>query len=234
MGSRSGNAYALTVLSPIKNGIIPGQEIAYADKVSDLLQEWNALPNSPMLRVPQTYLCRYFVLDDVFTQSLPGAGILDTFSDLMPVTPNTWRRAALPKEDHLKSRYLVFSCDFYCGPNGDVDTYLRAMWQAVSAEIKTIWAWCYGFDAVKDADTYVAYIKKCQLSASLYFVGSNDLPLEEQLKALYLKQEFARFALDNQGLSAAALRANYQAFIQRVKPSELTAPSWEAGKFTLP
>ena len=36
--------------------------------------------------------------------------------------------------------------------------------------------------------------------------------------ALYLKQEFSRFAVENQGLDAATLRANYLAFSQRVAP----------------
>lgn len=234
MGNLSGNAYALTILSPIRKGIVKEEEIAYADKVRDLLQEWNSRPNSPMTLVPQTYLCRYFVLDDVYTQSLPGASILDTFSDLLPVAPNAVRVGALPKEEHLKSRYLVFSCNFHCGPKGDVDTYLRGMWNAISADIRQVWGYCYGFADVDNADKFVAYMKKCQLNVALFFVGSNDEPLEEQLKALYLKQEFAKFAVDNQGLDAAALRQNYQAFIQRVAPTNLAGPTWTPGKYRLP
>ncbi|MGH8511726.1 MAG: hypothetical protein ACREU8_10215 [Gammaproteobacteria bacterium] len=234
MGNISGNAYALTILSPIKEGIIEEEENAYADKVRDLLQAWNSLPNSPMTPVPRTYLCRFFVLDDVYTESLPGASVLDAFSDLLPLVPDSVRRGALPKEDHLKSRYLVFSCNFYCGPNGDVDTYLRGMWDAIGSQIREIWGYCYGFQGVNDAASFVTYMKKCQLTASLFFVGSNDEPLDEQLKALYLKQEFAKFAVENQGLDVAVLRANYQTFIKRVDPSNLTAPTWTAGKYRLP
>jgi len=233
MGNISGNAYALTILSPIKNGLVTGEEIAYADKVRDLLQRWNLLPNSPMTQVPQTYLCRYFVLDDVYTESLPGASVLDTFSDLLPVVPDSVRRGAWPKEDHLKSRYLVFSSNFHGGPKGDVDGYLRGMWDAISEYIKQVWGYCYGFDQVNDAASFVSYMKKCQLPATLFFVGANDEPLPEQLKALYLKQEFARFAVDNQGLEAAVLRANYQAFIKRVAPTNLSGPTWEPGKYRL-
>lgn len=235
MGSNvSGNAYALTILSPIENKIVQAEEISYADKVRDLLQEWNSLQNSPMVAVPQTYLCRYFVLDDVYTQALPGGGAPDTFSDFLPIVPDSVRRAAWPQQDHLKSRYLVFSCSFHCGPDGDVDTYLRGMWNAIGAEIRQIWGYCYGFAGVDNAEKFVAYMKKCQLSAALFFVGSNDLPLEEHLKALYLKQEFAKFAVDNQGLDAAVLRANYQAFIQRVAPTNLAGPTWTPGKYRLP
>ena len=232
MGNVSGKAYALTILSPIKDGYTK-DEIAYADLVRDRLQGWNEEQNSPMSMVPQTYLCRYFVLDDVYTQSLPGAGIWDTFVDILPLVQDGPRRAALPKEDHLKSRYLVFSSNFHGGANGDVDGYLRGMWNAISERIKEVWGFCYGFEQVDDADKFVAYMKKCQLPAALFFVGSNDEPLEEQLKALYLKQEFAKFAVENQGLDAATLKVNLQNFMQRVEPTNLATPTWTPGKYRL-
>ena len=231
MGNISGNAYALTILSPIINGVVPGQEIDHADKVRDLLQDWNLLPNSPMTQVPQTYLCRYFVLDDVYTESLPGASALDTLSDWLPVVPGAIRQWVLPNQDHLQSKYLVFSCNFHCGPSGSVDEYLQAMWNAISPRIQEVWSHCWGFDKVIDAASFASYMKQCQLTATLFFVGSNDDPLPEQLKALYLKQEFAHFAVDNQGLDAATQRANYRAFSARVAPLSLDAPTWEPGKY---
>lgn len=233
MGNISGNAYALTILSPIRSGAVPGEEIAHADKVRDILQGWNLLPNSPMTLVPQTYLCRYFVLDDVYVESLPGASVLDTLTDLLPVVPDAIRRWTLPAQDHLKSRYLVFSSNFHCGPDGNVDAYLEGMWNAISDRIKEVWSHCWGFDQVRDAASFAAYMKKCQLSAALFFVGANDDPLPEQLKALYLKQEFTRFALENQGLAPSVVRANYQAFIRRVAPETLAAPSWAPGQYRL-
>ncbi len=232
MGNVSGNAYALTILSPIKEGFT-SDEIAYADLVRDRLQGWNSEENSPMSKVPETYLCRYFVLDDVYTESLPGAGALDTKSDFFPWVPNVTRLGALPKEDHLKSRYIVFSCNFHGGPNADLEGYLRGMWNAISDRIKEIWGYCYGFEQVDSAEKFIVYMKKCQLEATLFFVGSTDDSLAEQLKSLYLKQEFAKFAIDNQGLDASAVKINFQAFIHMVKPTELSGPSWAPGKYRL-
>lgn len=212
MSNASGNAYALTILSPIKNGHFG--ETAYSDEVRYRLQCWGLDENSPMTKVPQTYLCRYFVLDDVYYESLPG---WDSFSEL-------------PHEDHLKSKYLVFCCNLH----GDVDAYLRGMWAAISSDIKHIWEFCYGFQHVKDADSFVAYMKKCQLTASLFFMGSTDDALDEQLKALYLKQEFSKFAVEHQGLPAAELQHAYQAFIERVAPAELAGPTWKPGQSSVP
>ncbi|MBV8664984.1 MAG: hypothetical protein JO269_00745 [Burkholderiaceae bacterium] len=227
MPNVSGNAYALSVLSPIRNDKVG--TVSRADLVRDRLEQWNRLQNSPMAKVPQTYLCRFFVLDDVYTESLPSAGALDTVTDFLPVVPNTLRVGVLPAQDRLQSKYLVFSSNFH----GDLDTYLLGMWNAITAEIKDVWQHCYGFDQVNDANTFSAYIKKCQLPVTLFFVGSNDEPLEEQLKGLYLKQEFARFAVEHQGIPSAELKKAYRAFIARVQPTNLQGPTWEPGQYIM-
>jgi hypothetical protein len=228
MSNVSGKAYALTALIPIRNEHI--DEIAYADIVRSRLENWNMLSNSPMAKVPNTYLCRFYLIDDVYIQSRTGGSAPDTWADYFPVTPNDLRKAVLPKHDHLQSRYLVFSAELH----GDRDTYLRGMWTAIDEEIKDVFGFCYGFDAVNSADTFVAYMKKCQLNVALFFDGSNDDALAEQLKALYVKQEFTKFVLENQGLPTAELRKNYQAFIGRVAPSHIPFPSWTAGQYSLP
>jgi hypothetical protein len=227
MGNVSGNAYALTCLSPIRKGHI-GQT-AYSDEVRHRLQNWGLLEDSPMAKVPQTYLCRFFVLDDVYYESLPGTEFGGTFFDFLSIFSDRFRRKALPKEDHLKSKYIVFSCNLH----GDIDAYLRGMWDAISEDIKHIWQFCYGFEQVNDAASFAAYIRKCQLTASLFFVGSNDDPLPEQLKALYVKQEFTRFAEAHQGVPAAQLQQDYQAFMQRIEPLNLAGPSWKPGQSAL-
>ncbi|MBF8179609.1 MAG: hypothetical protein K2Y13_10340 [Burkholderiaceae bacterium] len=227
MGNVSNNAYAITCLCPIQKGHIGGT--AYSDEVRRRLQDWGLNEMSPMAKVPQTYLCRYFVLDDVYYESLPGTDFGGTWYDFLSIFSDRFRRAALPEEDHLQSKYLVWCCNIH----GDPDTYLRGMWNAISDDIRHLWGFCYGFEHVSDADSFIAYIKKCQLTASLFFVGSNDEPLPEQLKGLYLKQEFSRFVTEHQGLPAAELQQAYQAFIQRVNPTNLQEPTWLPGQSTL-
>jgi hypothetical protein len=222
-----GKAYALTCLSPIEKGDFEG--IAYSDEVRHRLHNWGLLERSPMAKVPQTYLCRYFVLDDVYYESLAGGDFFGADYDILSFFSDRFRRAALPRDDRLQSKYLVFSCNLH----GGLDDYLRGMWAAISEDIRHIWGFCYGFDQVRDADSFVAYIRKCQLDAALFFVGANDDSLPEQLKALYLKQEFSRFAAEHQGLPAALLQQAYQAFIRRVAPLDLAQPSWRPGQSTL-
>ena len=221
--NKSGKAYALTMLCPIKPGV-EGNRI-YADLIRDQLESWNLQDISPLAKVPNTYLCRFFVLDDIYTESLPGASLWDALSDIHIIPSKKRRLAALPCTDHLQSRYLIFSSNLH----GDVDTYLAGMWQNMQAEIKTVWQYCYGFEDVKDVASFVAYAKKCCMDSSLFFVGSNDDSLAEQLKALYVKQEFSRFAQETQDLPAHQLKQAYIAFMQRIKPRNVDEPTWKAG-----
>jgi hypothetical protein len=86
---------------------------------------------------------------------------------------------------------------------------------------------------VKDADDFVRYIKKCQVTTTYYFNGSTDEPLADQLKALYVKQEFAKFAEANQGKDDASLQRAFEAFVSRVQPSNVTGPTWRPGASSL-
>lgn len=227
MSNVSGKAYALTVLSPIKDGHIA--ETAYSDWIRNRLITWDLDEDSPMAKVPNTYLCRYFVLDDVYSQSLTGTDFYDRFYAFWSIFSNKMRLAALPHEDHLKSKYLIFSSNFH----GDLETYLAGMWRTAQTEVKEIWQYCYAFDLVNDEHSFIAYIKKCQRSANLFFVGSNDLPLQQQLRSLYLKQEFSKFAAQAQGLPPAQLQQAYLDFSKRVDLPNPNGPAWRPGQSSL-
>ncbi len=210
MANKSGNAYGLTVLCPILQGLpkhAPDgmNDQTYADLVRFRLQRLGVNELSPMARVPNTYLSRLWVLDDVPYQGRPA--ILE----------------------HLKSNYLVFSSNFH----GELDDYLRGMWSAVEPDIRAILQYCVGFDRVTDATTFIDYVKRCQVETTFYFNGSSDEPLAVQLKGLYLKQELAKFAAANQGKSAADLQAAFKEFVARVQPSNLARPTWKPGAYHL-
>ncbi len=199
MSNISGKAYGLTLLCPIING--SRDDESYAEILRDYLENLDVDDRSPMANVPNTYLARFYILNDVFYEGFPV------------------------KDEHLKSKYLVFSSNFH----GDRDTYVRRMWEAGEAAVKKIWQHCVAFDEVHTAEDFIDYVKKCQVDNNLFFNGSTDDSLAEQLKALYLKQEFTRFAYENQGLSAEELQTNFKDFVQRTQPSNLDGPSWSPG-----
>jgi hypothetical protein len=210
MANKSGNAYGLTLLCPILQGLPKKapegmNDQTYADLIRFQLQQLRVSEGSPMARVPNTYLSRLFVLNDVPYQGWPAT------------------------REHLKSNYLVFSSNFH----GELEDYLKGMWSAVELEIRTILQYCVGFDRVTNAATFIDYVKACQVTTTFFFNGSTDEPLAAQLKSLYLKQELSRFAFANQGKSPAELQAAFRAFVARTQPANLARPTWKAGAYHL-
>ena len=203
MGNTSGQAYGLTVLCPLRSD--RRKDVSFAAEVRQRLASLRLDERSPMARVPNTYLCRFFVLDEVPYQGNPAMG------------------------EHLQSKYLVFVCELH----GDLDRYLEGMWNNAEEMIKRVFEFCVGFDDVKTADEFGNYIKRCQVKTTFYFNGSTDAPLQEQLKALYLKQEFAKFVRQNQGRTALEMQQAFAEFVARTQPTNLAEPTWKAGASSL-
>jgi hypothetical protein len=199
MANENGNAYALTTLCPLVT--VSGQDTSPSAFIRDRLHIVNTGAASPMARVPNVYFCRFLILDDVIYESKPH------------------------RLEHLKSQYLVFEASLH----GKLEPYLAGMWQNAEPFIRSVWEFCVGFSGVHDAATFTAYILKCQVKTTFFFNGSSDEPLADQLKSLYLKQEFSKFAYAHQGLPADALQAAFKRFIARVEPENFARPTWRAG-----
>lgn len=208
MSNHDERAYGLMALCPLKSET--GQDVSPEAFLRDLLNDLPQHEQSPMAAVPNTYLCRFFVLNDVIYEGHPA------------------------KLDHLKSKYLAFVAEIHAPDESDVDAYLRSMWATAGGGkfVPKAWQYCIGFEAVKSAEHFAQYIRRCQVDTTLYFNGSTDEPLAEQLKALYLKQEFTQFVYDTQGLAPAALQDAFQSFVGRVRPFA-PLPTWRPGASSL-
>lgn len=196
MANKSGNAYALTTLCPIKNGLnveeYPYYEYLRAfDKITrSRIQRLKEHKSSPFARIENTYFARLFVLNDIFFEQ--GNDVI---------------------REHLQSKYIVFTSTFH----GNLDTWLNEFWNHSEANILSIWQHAVGFERVQSASDFVKYIKKCQIKTTLFFNGSDDHSLAQQLKALYIKQMFSEFVLKHQECSAHELRKAYDHFIEQTK-----------------
>lgn len=130
------------------------------------------------------------------------------------------------KRDQLKSKYLCFNSNFY----GELEPYLTSLWNNNESHVREIWQHCVAFEHVSNADDFVEYIKSCQLKTTLFFNGSNDEPVAEQLKALYVKQIFSEFVLTQQGKPATEVKQAFKYFLQRVQLNDINSPSWKPGQ----
>ena len=197
--------YGLTALCPVILGAAAGRNSSHESLIRQALADLPVHEDSPFARVPNTYFARWYLLRDVFYEG---------------------RRA---REEHLKSQYLVFAADFH----GELEPYLREMWRHIEAEISELWQHCVAFDTVKDAKSFVDYIKKCQVSNAYLFNGSTDQTLAEQLKGLFLKQEFGDFVARNQGESDRRLQEKFIQFMKDVQITNLERPTWRPGASSL-
>jgi len=214
MANTSGNAYGLTTLCPIINGHSPTGSLtasllatkdseSHDKKIRRLLQSLPINEDSLFARTDNTYFARLFILNDVFFQQ-----------------GNDFKR------DQLKSKYLCFNSNFH----GELEPYLTRMWNNNESLVREIWQHCVAFDRVNRAKDFVEYIKSCQVTTTLFFNGSNDKPVKEQLKALYVKQMFSEFVLTQQGKSATKTKQNFKYFLQRVQLNNIESPSWKPGQ----
>lgn len=210
MANTSGNAYGLTTLCPIINGHSPTSSSSgfkdsesHDKEVRRLLQSLPTNEDSLFANTDNTYFARLFILNDVFFQQ-----------------GNDFKR------DQLKSKYLCFNSNFH----GELEPYLIGMWNNNEKLVREIWQHCVAFDQVNQANDFVDYIKSCQVTTTLFFNGSNDKPVAEQLKALYVKQIFSEFVLTQQGKSATEIKQNFKYFLQRVQLNNIESPSWKPGQ----
>ncbi len=204
MSNRAGNARSLIALSPIREGVTEAGE-GYAYRLRRLLQSLPLHSDSPFAHVPDTYMARWYLLDDVRYQ--PGAG----------------------REDHLNNRYLALLVQFY----GPTDRWLQALWHHAGDTLQQLYCHAWGFDRVGSATDWQHFIERCRIPTGYFFNGSTDEPVLQQLKALYLRQMFTHFAIAHQGESDAALQQAFLDWVSTHQPANLTAPTWQPGAATL-
>lgn len=203
MSNRSGQARSLIVLSPLRSGVTAAGE-SFAYRTRRLLQGLPEGTGSPFASVPDTYMARWYLLDDVRYQG--GA-----------------------REDHLHNRYLALLVQHY----GPTDRWLDNLWRYARPTLQALYTHAWGFDQVRSAEGWRHYIERCRVPTGYFFNGSNDEPLMTQLKALYLRQQFTVFVMQHQGLPDAELQAAFVAWAAEHQPDNLTAPTWQPGADTL-
>src|SRR5579863_4441055 len=97
MANQSGNVYGLTILSPIIDD--PNADISHDCAIRNYLATLARDHGSPFAKLSSTHISRLVVMDDVIHVGTPE------------------------REEHLKSKYLVFESNF----DGSLDPYLTRM-----------------------------------------------------------------------------------------------------------
>jgi hypothetical protein len=208
MANSYGGVFTLTAFCPLRPE--SGGLESPAAVIRHVLNHEPSDHRGAMAKVPNTFFCRLLVLDDVIYQGSPAV------------------------DEHLQSKYLVFTATVY----GDLDPYLRGMWMSAEPFVRKVFQFCVGFEGVKDEASFARYVRQCQVNTDLFFNGSiepgnTEHPPAEQLKALYVQQEFTRFVSEHQGRPASEIQEAFKKFVARVRPDEVSGPTWRAGAASL-
>ena len=187
MANQNGQAYGLTILSPIKSGCI--NSISHDLIIRKYLFHMAKGEDSPFAKVSGTHFARLVVMNDVVFVGAPT------------------------REEHLNSSYLIFTSDF----DGGLENYLETMARTVPDVLDAIWSNCFGYPGAADARKFTEYMKKCQVTTTFYFADVNDKTLGQTLKALQVKSALADFVVQNQGQPAGALQQAFGAFLAEIE-----------------
>src|ERR1700754_4372906 len=112
-----------------------------------------------------------------------------------------------PKQRHrdpLQHAHLVFTSTI----DGDLDPYLDAL--AEVPQIDEWWGRCAGYPGREDRRAFRAYIRGLQVRTSLFQSAIPTAKVPEIREALALREQILDFAVETQGLDAAALQARVE------------------------
>lgn len=194
MPNKFGQAYALTVLSPIQSGHTHG--MVHTTLIRAALNRIGHGAESPLAKIKTLHFARFRVLVDLRIEGVPAY------------------------EDHLRSKYLLFVADF----DGDLATFLSTMLAVAGPFVESIWQYCEGFPGTHDRAVFQEYIQRCQLTSTFPFGAYADTPLPDVLRALDTQRRMIHFLESAQGSPPDALQRSFQGFVQELKDAPLPDP----------
>src|SRR4051812_2439373 len=135
---------------------------------------------SPLARLDDVHFARWVVIDELKTD-FPGA-------------PR--------RRPRLKSAYLLFDATVTipAGRRADFpEVFFADIWACLPAAAHAVWGHCVGYPGAAGRDAFVAYLMAARLPTAVHRFGYPGATVDDVRRALKLRDDFARFALDHQG-----------------------------------
>jgi hypothetical protein len=194
-----GGVTEVTLLTPIKRGLIPGETRTYEQRLADHL---NAIQRrideniaNPIGRLAMIHFARWQIL-------LPEH-YLHYDKDAMV-------------EGHRYQSWLLFTSNF----DGDVKVYLNEFSAFIADDVDRIWGNCEGYppEGSRNFDAYWAYAKRHQITTQAYFNAYPGLTVPRIHELATFRRLFDEFVAETRrpdGSSIAGLPAAFDRFLSR-------------------
>lgn len=256
MPTIDGGHVFLTVLAPVRRTPFRRSDGTLTSPENALREALAVLPtarqspacdlapcDSPFSRNTRNHFVRMAVIGNA---AFNGRDHTDAIRNALPGGADP---AIAKPSDSLASPYLMLAIDFDVDGDPQVaqTTYLETLWRTMQAELHDLLRHCVGFDEVKDAAGFCAWIGRRQIETSMpfndywahpsgsgppgllrkiwgllfgaAFAASPGGDLPTVLKSLYLQRQFIPFAIRNQGVSDDDLYQRFGAFVAAFDPA---------------
>ena len=177
MPNLDGGHYFLTVLAPIRVDMMIDPEIGRSRSHRQMLAQKLALmatgkqtavspPDawpSPFSRNTLNHLARFVIINGpAFNGRISGDALVGAIGSINPLAPQP--------VDQLGTPFLLFAADIDAQAKGDaLRAYTDQLWATMQSDLMVIFGHCVGFDRVKTAEDFHAYIKRCQIETTMPF-----------------------------------------------------------------
>lgn len=194
-----GGVTELTLLTPIKRGLIPGETRTYEQRLAEHLTsvqrriEENMA--NPIGRLAMIHFARWQIL-------LPEHYLHYDKDQTVP--------------GHRYQPWLLFTSNF----DGDLKVYLNEFSAFIADDVDRIWGNCEGYPpgGSKDFDAYWAYAKKHQITTQAYFNAYPGLTVPRIHELATFRRLFDEFVAETRrpdGSSIEDLPAAFDRFLSR-------------------
>jgi len=140
---------------------------------------------SPFARLARTHMARFVIIEGFHNDP-------------------AWKQ---PKAEHLDLYYLVFTSNL----DGDIDSYLDELCEALAPEAPQIWGRCVGCPDNAEGDDLKAYLKHNQIDCGFFYAAYGDATVLQVKAALEQRDRVIAFATSSQGLDPEELRRAFVA-----------------------
>ena len=216
-----GGVGEVTLLTPIKKGLVPGELRTYEQRLHAELQSVQqriekGFP-TPVARLPTIHFARWLLLrpaqylysdkDQLYCGGKDGAILY-------------WNDGTAPNGKKVKvdldtlTSWLFFTSNF----DGDMKTYLRDFSVVLGEDVDRIWGNCEGYppEGSKHFDAYWAYAKRYQLTTHAFYNAYPGLSVPRIHQLDVFKRQFDSFVAKTRrhdGRSIAGLSEAFDRFI---------------------
>jgi hypothetical protein len=211
-----GGVSEVTLLTPIKKGLVPGELRTYEQRLDTELQLVQqridqGVP-TPIGHLPTIHFARWLILRPIqYLYCDKGQLYCDREANLRSHQAPTETDARKVKVDlDTLTSWLLFTSNF----DGDMKTYLRDFSVVLGEDVDRIWGNCEGYPpgGARDFDAYWAYAKRYQLTTDAFSNAYPGLSVPRIHQLAVFKELFDAFVARTRGPDGRSVAGLPEAF----------------------